>query len=95
MDSNTEHWQQLFQQLLSLAEQQATADPQALALAKSWESFQDNLGQDMDLAQAYQEYYTSTSHDTRDDTVDLVDKQKWYDALQTVQLFVQDVLREH
>lgn len=95
MDNNAENWQHLFHQLLSLAQQQATKDPQALALAKSWESFQNTLDQDTDLAQDYHAYYASTSHDTRDNTVDLVDQQKWYDALQTVQLFVQDVLREH
>lgn len=89
-------WQSLFKKLLALAETTETHTPpteEALLLAKQWEAIQSQLHEGP-LAEDYHQYYESTQQDTRDNQVDLIDQQKWYDQLQQVQLFVQDVLHQ-
>lgn len=89
-------WQNLFTQLLSMAEAQTPEAPipaEAVSLAKRWEASQSQLEQGP-LAEDYHQYYESTQQDTRDAQVDLIDQQEWYNQLQQVQLFVQDVLHQ-
>lgn len=83
-------WQPLFTQLLQLAEaDKATAE--AKSLARQWEDLHTELEQDP-RAEDYYAYYENTQQDSRKAETDLIDQQKWYDQLQQVQLFVQDVL---
>ncbi len=91
MKKNT--WQPLFTQLIQLAEAKDPSTAEAKTLAQQWETIHSELEQGP-LAEDYYAYYENTQQDTRKPETDLIDQQKWYDKLQLVQLFVQDVLHK-
>jgi hypothetical protein len=90
------NWPTLFTQLLNMAEAQKPQTPlpaEAQSLAQQWEAMLSELEEGPDAADYYA-YYENTQQDTRETETDLIDQQQWYDQLQQVQLFVQDVLHQ-
>lgn len=94
MKKNT--WQTLFTQIIKLAEAKKPESPpteETKTLAQQWENIHSELEQGP-LAEDYYAYYENTQQDTREPEIDLIAQQEWYDKLQLVQLFVQDVLHK-